>query len=449
MALVRAALDGAGHGKVFIMSDRMSGQAPLFDRALRVTPGGVHSPVRAFRSVGGVPIFFTRGQGATLVDTDGREYVDFCQSFGPLILGHRDADVARAAHAALDDGWSFGACEPYSLALAEWIVGHVPHVERVRFVSSGTEAVMSALRIARAATGRSRVLKFEGCYHGHVDSMLVRAGSGLAGTTAASSAGISDASLAETVVASLDDDEQLDRVFREVGPTLAAAIVEPLPANHGLLPQRSAWLRKLANACADSGALLILDEVISGFRVGITGMAGALGIAPDLICYGKVIGGGFPVGAYAGRARFMDLVAPLGPVYQAGTLSANPVGMRAGLATLTKMTAADGWQQLERRAAAFEADLAARLSRLPERPAIARAGSILWFHVADTTPRRVEAIDARQAAWFAKVFHAALARGIYLPPSGFEVLFLSLAHDEACLARAAAAIADAMAEAAR
>jgi glutamate-1-semialdehyde 2,1-aminomutase len=417
---------------------------PLYDRALRVTPGGVHSPVRAFRSVGGTPLFFTRGHGAMLVDTDGREYVDFCQSFGPLILGHRDDDVARAAHAALEDGWSFGACEPYSLALAEWIVDLVPHVERIRFVSSGTEAVMAALRIARAATARSRVLKFEGCYHGHVDSMLVRAGSGLAGRTAASSAGISDAALAETIVAPLDDDEKLEQVFAEAGSTLAAAIVEPLPANHGLLPQRAEWLNKLASACQRSGALLIFDEVISGFRVGPTGMAGVLGLEPDLTCYGKVIGGGFPVGAYAGPARLMDLVAPAGPVYQAGTLSANPVGMRAGLATLTKMTRLAGWQQLEERASTFEADLSARLSGLTERPRIVRAGSVLWFHVADTAPRSVDAIDPRQAAWYAKVFHAALARGVYLPPSGFEVLFLSLAHDEACLQRAAAAIAEAI-----
>ena len=425
----------------------MIGAPALFERAVQVTPGGVHSPVRAFKSVGGSPIFFARGRGAMLTDTDGREYIDFCQSFGPLILGHADADVAAAAHAAIEDGWSFGACEPYSLALAEWIDGRVPHSDRIRFVSSGTEAVMTALRIARAATGRSRVLKFEGCYHGHVDSMLVRAGSGLAGVSAASSAGISDGALSETVVVPLDDDASLDLVFRELGSTLAAAIVEPLPANHGLLPQRSAWLHALARRCADAGALLIFDEVISGFRVGLTGMAGALGITPDLTCYGKVIGGGFPVAAYAGRADLMDLVAPLGPVYQAGTLSANPVGMRAGLATLSKMANVDGWRELDQRGARFEADLSARFSRLVNRPAIVRVGSILWFHAGASQPLRVETIERQQSDWFARVFHAALARGVYLPPSGFEVLFLSLAHDEATLARAAEAIAAAVAEA--
>ena len=422
----------------------MSGPASLYERARRVTPGGVHSPVRAFRSVGGEPLFFMRGRGPTLVAQDGRELIDFCQSFGPLILGHHDDTVARAAHDAIEDGWSYGACEPYSLALAEWIVGHVPHVERIRFVSSGTEAVMTALRIARGATGRSRVLKFEGCYHGHVDSMLVRAGSGLAGRTAASSAGISDATLDETVVAPLDDDAVLEQVFASQGSSLAAVIVEPLPANHGLLPQRAEWLQRLAELCSASGTLLIFDEVISGFRVGLTGMAGLTNITPDLTCFGKVIGGGFPVGACAGRAELMDLLAPVGPVYQAGTLSANPVGMRAGLATLTKMTSLDGWAELERRAATFVDDLASRTARLAAPPAIVRAGSVIWFHVAGDTPRRVDAIDSRQGAWFAKVFHGALARGVYLPPSGFEVLFLSLAHDDACLARAAEAIAGAM-----
>ncbi|HET9370480.1 MAG TPA: glutamate-1-semialdehyde 2,1-aminomutase [Vicinamibacterales bacterium] len=426
----------------------MSGPASLYERARRVTPGGVHSPVRAFRSVGGDPLFFTRGHGPTLVTQDGRELIDFCQSFGPLILGHHDETVARAAHQAIDDGWSFGACEPYSLALAEWIVAHVPHVDRVRFVSSGTEAVMTALRIARGATGRSRLLKFEGCYHGHVDSMLVRAGSGLAGRTAASSAGISDATLSETVVVPLDDDAALDRAFSEHGSSLAAVIVEPLPANHGLLRQRTEWLRRLASLCSSTGTLLIFDEVISGFRVGLTGMAGLTDITPDLTCYGKVIGGGFPVGACAGRAELMDLLAPIGPVYQAGTLSANPVGMRAGLATLTKVASLDGWRELERRAEAFADDLAARIAGLAEPPAIIRAGSVLWFHVSRQTPRRVDAIDSRQGAWFAKVFHAAVARGVYLPPSGFEVLFLSLAHDDACLDRAADAIAGAMIEAA-
>jgi glutamate-1-semialdehyde 2,1-aminomutase len=426
----------------------MSDRDAWFERAVRVTPGGVHSPVRAFRSVGGVPVFVARADGARLIDVDGRAYIDFCQSFGPLILGHHDPDVARAVHAAVDDGWSYGACEPYSLELAEWIVGRLPWVERIRFVSSGTEAVMSALRIARAATGRPRILKFEGCYHGHADALLVKAGSGLAGRTAASSAGVPEGTLADTLVAPLDDDDALDRIFAESGATIAAVIVEPLPANYGLLPQRDEWLTRLAARCRDQGALLVLDEVISGFRVGRGGMAESRGLRPDLVCYGKVIGGGFPVGAYAGRADLMDLVAPLGPVYQAGTLSANPVGMRAGLATLDKMERLDGWRALNDRTDRFAADLAADLARTRLPLDVVHEASIFWLRVRSAQPvRRVADIPAAHAAWYARFFHGALRRGVYLPPAGFEVCFLSMAHDATTLAAAREALVEAAAEA--
>ena len=448
----------------------------LFDRARHVTPGGVHSPVRAFRSVGGQPIFFARGEGAHLIDVDGRRYIDFCQSFGPLILGHADPDVAAAVHAALDDGWSFGTCEPYSLALAEWIVQRVPWVERIRFVSSGTEAVISALRVARAATGRSRILKFEGCYHGHGDAMLVQAGSGLAGRVAASSAGVPPGTLEDTLVAPLDDDDALDAVFDQHGPEIAAVILEGVPANYGLLPQRPAWISHLVARCRDAGALLILDEVITGFRSGLRGAADAIGVTPDLVCYGKVIGGGFPVGAYAGRAALMDLVAPAGPVYQAGTLSANPVAMRGGLATLEKLERVDAWRTLEARTSAFVDALSERFEKTGG-PAIVRHASIWWLHLAldestrarpgfplrptehpearagvraaPASIRRPDRIPADQAAWYMRFFHGALQRGVYLPPSTFEVCFLSLAHDEATLDRAIDALAEAAADAAR
>jgi len=423
--------------------------ASLFERALRVAPGGVHSPVRAFRSVGGDPLFFKRASGARLVDVDDREYIDFCMSFGPLVLGHQDPDIRAAVHAAVDDGWSYGACEPYSLELAEWIVARLPWVERIRFVSSGTEAVMSALRVARAATGRARVLKFEGCYHGHADSMLVKAGSGLAGPVAASSAGISENTLGDTLVAPLDDEDALARVFDAAGPTIAAVILEPLPANYGLLPQRAEWIEYLAERCRAAGSLLIFDEVISGFRIGLGGMTAALGVRPDLICYGKVIGGGFPVGAYGGRADLMDRVAPAGPVYQAGTLSANPVGMRAGLATLAKMEADDGWRDLDRRTAAFVDDLRSRLATIAGAPAIVQLGSLFWLARPTTdVVRRPDRIPADQAEWFARFFHAARRRGVYFPPAAFEVCFLSLAHDAETLATAAEALADAAREAA-
>jgi glutamate-1-semialdehyde 2,1-aminomutase len=422
----------------------MSGHPDLYARACRVTPGGVHSPVRAFRSVGGSPVFFARGEGAHLVDVDGRKYVDLCMSFGPLLLGHADADVREVVHRAVDDGWSYGACEPYSLALAEWITGQLPWVERIRFVSSGTEAVMSALRIARAATGRDRILKFEGCYHGHADAMLVKAGSGLAGAAAASSEGISTSTLNDTLVAPLDDEAALDQVFAASARSIAAVIVEPLPANYGLLPQRAEWLRHLVKRCREAGTLVIFDEVISGFRVGLSGMAGAERLVPDLVCYGKVIGGGFPVGAYAGRADVMDRVAPAGGVYQAGTLSANPVGMRAGLATLEKSVRLDVWNVLESRAAEFAARLSAGFSKIADGPELVRRGSLFWFRrPSNGVVRRIDALPAGQAEWYARFFHAALDRGVYLPPAAFEVSFVSMAHDAGILERTAAALIDA------
>jgi glutamate-1-semialdehyde 2,1-aminomutase len=428
----------------------MSGHAALFDRACRVTPGGVHSPVRAFKGVGGPPVFIARAHGPRLIDVDGQRYIDFCMSFGPLILGHADPDVTRVVHAAVDDGWSFGACEPYSLELSEWITSRLPWVERIRFVSSGTEAVMSAIRIARAATGRPKIVKFEGCYHGHADAMLVKAGSGLAGRTAASSAGITDGTLTDTLVLPLDQDAPLELLFDTAGSSIAAVIIEPLPANYGLLPQRDAWLRDVAARAKKAGALLILDEVISGFRIGRGGMTAALDLKPDLVCYGKVIGGGFPVGAYAGRADLMDRVAPVGDVYQAGTLSANPVGMRAGLATLMKMERLDGWHALDTAAATFVDELRTRFRTVPNAPAIVHHGSLFWLLRSTGDPvRSPDRIDPNHAAWYAKFFHAALRRGVYLPPAAYEVGFLSLAHDAATLAHAVGALAEAATETAQ
>ena len=419
----------------------MNSHAELFARSLQVAPGGVQSPVRAFRSVGGTPIFMQRACGARLVDVTGRALIDFCQSFGPLLLGHRDPDVQREVVRALEDGWTYGCCEPYSLALAEWITGQIPWAERIRFVSSGTEAVMSALRVARAATGRSKIVKFDGCYHGHADAMLVRAGSGLAGQSIASSSGVPPAVADDTWVVPLDDEDELDRVFDAHGAGIAAAIIEPLPANYGLLPQREIFLQRLAERCRDSGALLIFDEVISGFRVGKTGMAGRLGIRPDLVTFGKVIGGGFPVGAYAGRQALMDWVAPAGSVYQAGTLSANPVGMRAGLASLTKVDAANGWTALDTTTAQFCERLTAGFAGLNHPLDVIREGSIFWIARRPTAPvRRPDRIPPGHAEWFSRFFHAAIARGVYLPPSSYEVGFISLAHDDETLNTAASAL---------
>lgn len=421
----------------------MSAHTDLFTRACAVSPGGVQSPVRAFGHVGGSPVFFSSGAGALLTDVTGRRYIDFCMSFGPLILGHAHPDVAEAAHAAIDDGWSFGACEPYSLALAEWIVSRVPWAERIRFVSSGTEATMSALRVARAATGRPYVLKFDGCYHGHADALLVQAGSGLAGASAASSAGVGDVA-SSTLVAPLDDIAALEAVFAVHGTAIAAVIVEPLPANYGLLPQQRAWHEAVARLCKDAGALLVFDEVISGFRTGLGGTAERLGIRPDLVCFGKVIGGGFPVGAYAGRRDLLALVAPEGPVYQAGTLSGNPVGMRAGLATLSVMAREDGWRVLEERSREFAARLRITFAGLAHPLTVVDQPGLFWIHRATPEPLRAPSdIPLDHADWFRRFFHAALERGIYLPPSPYEVSFLSLAHTEIVLERAAEALAEA------
>jgi len=419
----------------------------LFERAIRLSPGGVHSPVRAFKGVGGTPLFFRSAQGAILTSVEGQDYIDFCQSFGPLMLGHRDPEVSEVVREAIDTAWSFGACEPYSLELAEWITARVPWVEMLRFVSSGTEAVMSALRVARAATGRSRILKFEGCYHGHADSLLVKAGSGLAGESASSSAGVSENVASETLVASLDDEQGVRKVFAEHGAEIAAVILEPQPANYGLLLQRHEFIEETVKIARQHGALVIFDEVISGFRVAMGGMAELLNLRPDLVTYGKVIGGGFPVGAYGGRHHLMEMVAPSGPVYQAGTLSANPVGMRAGLATLKKIERVNAFQVLDERTAKFCDGLNATFEQEGLPVQVTRTASLFWLHAkTDKVIRRLEDIPAGHAEQFARVFHAALKRGVYFAPSGYEVSFLSLAHNEELLEKARTAILDAVRE---
>jgi glutamate-1-semialdehyde 2,1-aminomutase len=407
----------------------MTSSDELYARACAVSPGGVHSPVRAFRGVGGTPRFMRTSRGATLIDVDGREYLDFCMAFGPLILGHGNEEVRSAAVAALNDGWSYGTAEPYSLELAEFITQRIPWVESVRFVNSGTEAVMSALRVARAATQRSKILKFEGCYHGHTDSMLLRAGSGLAEAPVPDSAGLSSDITGGTLVAPLDDIAAVERLFNQHGRDIAAIIIEPLPANHGLLPQRDEFLHALARIARAAGALLILDEVISGFRIGFQGYAGRCGLRPDLVTYGKIIGGGFPVGAYGGRRELMELVAPQGPVYQAGTLSANPLAMRAGLASLRQLADGKLYRQLDALGAALELGLS-RVSDLR----VQRCESIFWLclgdHVADApTMRHIKAFPPDAAGRFKRMFHALLECGIYLAPSAFEVGFLAASHE--------------------
>jgi glutamate-1-semialdehyde 2,1-aminomutase len=367
----------------------------------------------------------TGGAGALIRDVDGRELLDFCMAFGPLILGHGNRAVRDAAVAAIDRGWSLGTAEPYSLALAEFITARIPWVESIRFVNSGTEAVMSALRVARGATKRDIVLKFDGCYHGHTDAMLIRSGSGLAEATEPDSAGLDRHTLGGTLVAPLNDEAALETIFSRHGHEIACAIIEPLPANYGLLPQRLEFLQALAALCHKHGALLLFDEVISGFRLGFTGAAGLYGIEPDLVTYGKVIGGGFPVGAYGGKRQYMELVAPVGPVYQAGTLSANPVAMAAGLATLEQLADGKVYAQLE----TLGRELQQKLAAIPGL-AVQRVGSLFWPYLAAVPGplRSLADLKAHPAAPFGPVFHKVLDAGIYLAPSAFEVGFLSAAH---------------------
>src|SRR5215831_10511034 len=402
--ILKPSADADGTDPVLIMTpeSKRDWSSEYFDRAVRITPGGVHSPVRAFKGVGGTPVFFRRAQGAKLTSVEGREYIDFCQSFGPLMLGHRDPEVSEAVREAIETAWSFGACEPYSLELAEWITARLPWVEMIRFVSSGTEAVMSALRVARAATGRNWILKFDGCYHGHSDPLLVKAGSGLAGESASSSAGVSEQVAADTLVASLDDEAAVAQIFEQHAGEIAAVILEPLPANYGLLIQRREFIDEVTRLTRANGALVIFDEVISGFRVALGGMADVLGFHPDLVTYGKVIGGGFPVAAYGGRRDLMELVAPAGPVYQAGTLSANPVGMRAGLATLEKAERVNVYDELEKRTSQFCEGLNSEFRRLGAPLQITQRASIFWLHSATDKPiRRIEQIPRENAAAFA------------------------------------------------
>ena len=407
----------------------------LFERAKKVAPGGVHSPVRGFRGVGGTPVFIESAKGSRMTDVDGNQYIDFCMSWGPLLFGHQDPEIGEAIKTALTKGWSYGAAERYSLEFAEDLTKAIPLLEQVRFVSSGTEAVMSAVRLARGFTGRDLVLKFDGCYHGSVDSLLVRAGSGLAEMASPDSAGISKQTASETLVVSLDDDAALEKIFELHGAKIACAIIEPLPANNGLLLQRNDYLRKLESLCKKHGALLIFDEVISGFRVGLGGMAALTDIKPDLITYGKIIGGGMPVGAYGGRKEIMEKIAPMGPVYQAGTLSANPVAMQAGHAMLKKIMRDQPYAKLAETGAWFVGELQKKADQhLPFPVHYQKFGSISWMICnGKEAISRIDQIPAEQKAYYAQIFHGFLDEGVYFAPSGYEVGFLSTAHTKADL----------------
>jgi glutamate-1-semialdehyde 2,1-aminomutase len=418
-----------------------------FQRATKVMPGGVSSPVRAFGAVGGTPLVIRSGQGATVTDVDGRTYLDFVGSWGPLVLGHAHPKVVQALETACRRGTSFGAPSMPEIELAEEVVAAYPGVDQVRFVSSGTEAVMSAIRLARGATGRDLIVKFAGCYHGHADHLLVAAGSGLATFGQPSSAGVPSDFAGLTRVLPLDDEPALKHLFETEGERIAAVIIEPVPANNGLLLQRPEYLQRLRDLCSDAGALLIFDEVISGFRLGAGGAAAHYRIQPDLVTFGKIIGGGMPVGAFAGPRDLMRELAPEGGVYQAGTLSGNPAAMSAGLASLRILKEMDGWRRLEQYGATLENHLAQALQASPVPARLCRIGSIFWIAwYADQQPRSAEALDARAAPFYARVFHGLLERGIAIAPSAYEVGFVSLAHQPDDLERLAYTLGDILAD---
>ncbi len=416
----------------------------LFETAKTYFPGGVHSPVRAFKSVQGPPIFFERGEGCHLFDVDGQAFVDFCCSWGPLILGHVHPSVLERVQSTVANGMSFGTPTPHDNLIGKLILDNHRYVEMIRFVSSGTEAVMSALRLARGVTGRSKVIKFEGCYHGHVDSMLVKAGSGLVTFGISTSAGIPEAYAQETIVVPLADPEALESALRQYAGEVACVIIEPIPANNGLLLQNIEFLQFLREKTREYGVLLIFDEVISGFRVGFEGAAGLYGIEPDILTFGKIIGGGMPVGAYAASRAIMENVAPMGPVYQAGTLSANPVAMAAGFATLTELLKPGFYESLEAKTARFTATLQEFCDKKGYEVTFPHVGSIFWPTFTRKHIHRSDEIDGSRMDFFKTMHLECLKRGVYFGPSGYEVGFVSGAHTEADLAFSAEMICESL-----
>jgi glutamate-1-semialdehyde 2,1-aminomutase len=417
----------------------------LFARARAVIPGGVNSPVRAFGSVGGTPRFVARGEGPTLVDVDGNRYVDYVMSWGPLILGHAHPDLVKAARDAVERGSSYGAPTPGEVELAEQISAAVPAIERVRLVSSGTEATMSALRLARGVTGRDTIVKFAGHYHGHADALLVAAGSGAATFGVPDSAGVPRGAAADTLILPWNDKDAVETAFASHGDRIAAVICEPAAANMGLVPAEPGFLELLRDATRRARALLLFDEVLTGFRVARGGMTERTGITPDLVTLGKVVGGGFPLAAFGGRADVMTHLSPEGPVYQAGTLSGNPVAVAAGLAQLAHLDAG-AYERLEATADRLLDGLAAAFSAAGVPVQLPRVASLCGVFFAERPVKDFAGAQAADHGSYARFFHGMLARGHYLPPSGYEALFLSLAHTpedvDATIAAAHEAAAD-------
>ena len=407
--------------------------AALYERAKERIPGGVNSPVRACRSVGMDPLFIESGDGCRLVDADGKAYIDYIGSWGPMIMGHRHPSVTAAIAAVLEKGTSFGAPTELEIELAEMIVAAIPSVDMVRMVNSGTEATMSAIRLARGFTGRDTIIKFDGCYHGHADALLVEAGSGIATLNIPGSPGVPEAFVAHTLSLPYNDIETVKTVMAEKGDQIACVIVEPVAGNMGLVPPEDQFLETLRETTETSGAVLIFDEVMTGFRVAFGGAQERYGITPDLTCFGKIIGGGLPVGAYGGRQDIMSHIAPQGPVYQAGTLSGNPLAMAAGIATLKLLQEPGLYDRLEERGQR----LITGLQSLAETADIAvfcsRVGAMLGMFFADRPVKNFEDAKTSDLDRFSRYYRGMLENGIFLAPSQFEAFFLSVAHDDAAI----------------
>lgn len=407
----------------------------LYEKACQVIPGGVNSPVRAFRAVGGDPLFITRGRGSKIFDADGHEYIDYVCSWGPLILGHLHPEVVAALQAELDLGTSYGAPTEAEVDLASQIVQAVPSVEKVRLTNSGTEATMSALRLARAFTGRDRIMKFAGCYHGHADALLVQAGSGSLTLGVPSSPGVPVQVSELTIVAPYNDLAAVNSIFARYGDEIAAVIVEPVAANMGVVPPHPDFLFGLRKLAQEAGIVLIFDEVITGFRLSLGGAQGFYNVKPDLTCFGKIIGGGLPVGAYGGRAEIMDMVAPEGPVYQAGTLSGNPLAVRAGLATLKQLHNAGVYRDLAQKGKVLADGLRTAAANAGITVKINQVGSLLSLFFTNEDVCDLDSAIKCDPDSFRQFFRLMLDRGIYLPPSQYEALFISTAHTGEDLAR--------------
>lgn len=420
--------------------------AKLFDQAKKYFPGGVNSPVRAFKSVHGVPLFIEKGDGCYLWDADDNRFIDFCCSWGPLILGHNHPAIREKVTETLIKGLSFGAPTALESELAELILSGNRYLEKIRFVSSGTEAVMSAIRLARGYTGRDKIVKFEGCYHGHSDALLVKAGSGLVTFGETSSAGVPKAFADETLVLPLNDTRALEEAFSQYPDTIACVIIEGIPANNGLLVQDPDYVRFLRQITTRHGALLIFDEVITGFRLGFEGAAAHYGVQPDILTYGKIIGGGMPVGAYGASAEIMGHISPDGGVYQAGTLSGNPVAMAAGIAQLTELKRPGFYEALNKKTAAFVGAVTRHITLRGYPLRLFSVGSLFWFSFSEKEEVRAAAEIDHGSMELYKTFHRELLnRGVYLGPSGYEVGFVSAAHDAEALGQAQEAIFESLA----